>query len=110
MPKIYIYNRTKAGNSKGYVLKLGAGPQGQKSTESTLAIDKGVSVEPTSYPFLITAEAKLMVGGLATPSNYLQRAKPDKDIHLVVTSRDAGANNIGVQINSVDAAQVPSVN
>jgi hypothetical protein len=112
MPKIYIYNRTKAGDSRGYVLKLNAGPQGKASTESTLAIDKSVSVDPTSYPFIIRAEAKFMpgVGGLATPSNYLQQAKPNKDIHLIVTSRDAGANNIGVQINSVDAAPVPSVN
>ena len=59
---------------------------------------------------MIRAEVKLMVGGVATPGNYLQQAKPDKDIHLVVTLRDAGANNIGVQINSVDAAKVPPVN
>jgi hypothetical protein len=75
-----------------------------------LAIDKTVSIEPTSYPYLIRAEAKLMVGGVATPANYLQQAKPNQDIHLIVTSRDAGANNIGVQISSVDAAQVPPVN
>ncbi len=48
-----------------------------------------------------------MVAGVATPSKYVQQAKPDKDIHLIVTLRDAGAANIGVQINSVAAAQVP---
>ena len=110
MPKIYIYNRTKAGNSNGFVLKVSASPQGKTATDSTLATGKTVSVEPASYPFLIRAEVKLMVGGVATPGNYLQQAKPDKDIHLVVTLRDAGANNIGVQINSVDAAKVPPVN
>ena len=112
MRKINIYNRTKAGNSKGYVLKLGSGPQGKASTELTLAIDQAVSVDPTSYPFLIKAEAKLMPGleGIATPANYLQPARPNKDIYLIVTSRDAGPNSIGVQINSVDEAQVPPVN
>ena len=108
MPKIYIYNRTKSGGSRGYVLKLNAG----QGSESTLAIDKTVNVEPASYPFLVRAEAKLMQGsgGVTSPANYLQQAKPDKDIHLVVTSRDAGPNTIAVQIKSVDAGQVPPIN
>jgi hypothetical protein len=109
MPKIYIYNRTKAGNTMGYVLKLNAGPQGKASTESTLAINKDVSFDPTSYPFLIKAEPKLMPGsgGITTPANYLQPAKPDKDIHLVVTYRDTGTSAMGVQIKSENAAPAP---
>jgi hypothetical protein len=52
-----------------------------------------------------------MVAGVATQSNYVQpQAKPDRDMHLIVTLRDAGAANIDVQIRSVAAAQVPPVN